>query len=91
MAVEPEGRVVGQFETDPLPAIGLRVYSFRFNRCASRYSEAANDGHLSRSIRRCEATIWSKAGSGVHFPTKSEKSAFRGRPIAARVNSSTMS
>src|SRR5258707_11118147 len=44
--------------------------------------------HLSQSIWRCEAIISSKAGSGVHRPTTSEKSARCLRPIVATVSSS---
>src|SRR5580700_10805811 len=47
--------------------------------------------HLSQSIWRWEAITSSKAGSGVHWPTSSEKSDFRTRPMVARVSSSTTS
>src|SRR5580692_3727809 len=47
--------------------------------------------HLSQSIWRWDAITSSNAGSGVQRPTKSEKSALRGRPMAARVSSSTTS
>ena len=45
--------------------------------------------HLSQSIWRWEAMISSNAGSGVHWPTRPEKSALRVCPMVARVSSLT--
>ena len=43
--------------------------------------------HLVESILRCPVSIWSNSGSGVHWPDKSEKSAFWDRAVVVRANS----
>ena len=50
--------------------------------------ESNSHFYLSGSIRRWETITSSNPGSGSHWPTRSEKSAFTGLPMRARVNSS---